>query len=664
MRKSLFVLIIVVSFTSNFAQSKYLIYFKDKGIVEGTVLNKTSQLYQEALKEISDKAIERRKQVMGDEFITFEDLPLNQSYISKLETMGIKIENRLKWFNAVSAYLYESNLERISSLPFVKKIERIRIIKRKINDTNEVLYNKTGSSLYKTNSRTGLDYGQSFNQNNISEVPVIHDLGISGKDVYVGILDNGFNWKTHKAISTRNVVKEYDYVGKDGDVSNAHNHGTAVFSMLGGYDVGRVIGPAFDAKFFLARTENDASETRAEEDNYAQALQDMEAAGVQITSSSLGYTEFDGGIGNYTYASMNGNTSISTKAVNYAFERGMTLFTAAGNEGDKAWRYISAPGDAYNVITVGAVSSLNVLAAFSSRGPTSDGRIKPEIVAMGVLNYYAVTGGGYGSGNGTSYATPIAAGIGAMLKSAFPHLTNVQIRNIFLESGDNTSNPNNDRGWGLISAKKAVTYPNLQKVNNDFKIHKIFINTAGVNSSTVKINYKIGNGSYQSSSMTYDGQLKYTFNLPQGNSGEQYQIYFTYQNNSGVNVQEPASGFYKFNYGNLYLGLLTDVEEQNIPVNYTLSQNYPNPFNPSTKIKYQIPVTSHVQLKVYDFLGKEVLTLVDAVKQPGNYNVEFNSLVSQNAQLSSGIYFYRLITVPQTNSGETFVQTKKMILIK
>jgi serine protease AprX len=507
-------------------------------------------------------------------------------------------------------------------------------------------------SLKKTAS---LNYGNSYTQNNLSEIPAVHDLGFSGAGVYIGILDNGFNYGNQTALKNLNVVKTYNYATKTTDVSNTDTHGTGVFSIMAGYNSGVMIGPAYGAKFYLAKTEVDGSESKAEEDNYVAALQDMESAGVDITSSSLGYTTFDNTATSYTYANMNGSTAISTVALNHAFDLGVSTFTAAGNDGSGTWHYIGAPADAINVMTIGAVTSLNALSDFSSRGPTYDGRVKPEVVAMGSSVYHAVSTNTYTWGDGTSYATPIAAGIGALLKSCWPHLTNVQMRKIFLECGDNATSPNNNRGWGLISAKRAVCYPNLSLSSSVYTLNKIFVDANGVNSSTVKLNYKIGSSSFQSVSLNYDGSLKYNYALPTSTSGSLIEFYFTYTNNNSVSVREPSGTTnYKFSYGTWLISGINENSNSEMPTQFNLSQNYPNPFNPSTVISYQLFSRSKVSLKVYDILGREVATLVNEEQQPGVYNSKFSIL---NSQLSSGIYFYRLQT-------KDYSATKKMILLK
>ena len=620
---SILFLLLIISASVN-SQTKYLIYFKDKGVSPTNSLQKSSALFKLAEKELSERAIERRKQVMGeDNYITYEDIPLNENYVNQIENLGIKIENRLKWFNAVSSYLTDSQLNTIKKLSFVERVNPGAVLKGikdpSIQSTES--QEKTGS-LKKT---TSLDYGGSFTQNNLSDIPTVHDLGIKGTGVYIGILDDGFSPSTYNSLKTRVVVRDSDYVHHLAHVSNQSGHGSSVFCLMAGFDPGNAIGPAYDAKFFLAETENDASETHAEEDNYAAALQDMESAGVDITSSSLGYTLFDAGQTSYTYADMNGNTTIVAQAANLAFQRGVTSFTAAGNYNNDGWWIINSPADAFNIIAVGAVNSGNILASFSLPGPTADGRIKPEIVAMGQGNYVALPDGtSYGTGNGTSYATPISAGIAALLKSCWPHLTNVQIRKIFLECGDNSGNQtNNGRGWGLISAKRVISYPNLSAVNNVYNVlNKIFINSNGVQSSTVRLNFKIGNGPNQSVSMdtvVFNNTLKYNYTLPVSPNGTTVEFYFTYLTNSGGAVQEPTNGTYKFSYGSYNISNLTSVKNDGeIPSQFYLSQNYPNPFNPSTVISYRLSVISKVSLKVYDLLGREVATLVNEVQLPGS----------------------------------------------
>ncbi len=657
MKISTFYFVLFILTANIFAQTKFYIYLKDKGVPETGKLNKTSALYLAAEKELTIAAIERRKQVMGEDYITYEDLPINPSYIKQLESFGVIIENKLKWFNAVTAYLNIDQEKSINSLPYVIRIEKVKSthLVEPINQKESTLQKNAN-----INSTSGLNYGPSLNQNALSEIPAVHDLGITGKDVLIGMLDTGFRWKSHPALKNLKILAERDFIQKDditenqaGDRSDQDSHGTNCLGLMSGYDPGNLIGPAFDASIILAKTEYVPTETKAEEDNYVAALIWMESQGVHITTSSLGYNQFDGGIGDYPWSSFDGKTTITAKALNLSFDRGVTTFTAAGNERNNSWGKLVTPGDALNVITVGAVDFTNRIASFSSPGPTSDGRIKPEVVTMGVSDYVSNTSGKYNTGNGTSYATPISAGIAGLLKSAWPHLNNQQIRKIFLECGDNTSAPNNDRGWGLVSAKRVVSYPNLKKESSSYRLNKIFINSDGVSPSTIKLNYRIGNGNFQSISMNFDGKLKYDYLLPGSADGSLIEFFFTYNNSAGVAVREPLEKNYKFIYGNMIISNITEPTDDGIiPSNYSLYQNYPNPFNPSTTIKYSITQPGLVQLKIYNSLGEVVSTIVNEHKHIGNYNVKF-----LNYNLASGVYFYRL-TINE------YSDIKKMLIAK
>lgn len=673
--KSIIIFLSLLTFSISTAQTKYMIYFKDKGVAPTVSLQKSSGLFKAAEEQLSLKAIERRKQVMGeDKYITYEDIPLNENYIHQVEELGITIANKLKWFNAVSAYLTEDQLRSLQNLSFIQKIEQVRVFKsgNDENKLNEPATNDSNNGLNKISSTTGLNYGLSLTQNALSDIPTVHDLGINGSGVIIGILDSGFRWKSHNSLKNLLVLNEKDFIQNDGvtenqagDASNQDAHGTAVFSIMAGFDQGNIVGPAYGAQFLLAKTEYVPTETRAEEDNYAAALEWMEAQGVDITSSSLGYTTFDDPTTSYTYTNMDGQTTIVAKAANLAFTRGVSTLTAAGNEGNY-WGVgkggIVSPGDSPDIITIGAVDANKLIASFSSRGPSSDGRIKPEIMAMGVNDRHAIAGSTYGNGNGTSYATPIAAGIAALLKSAWTHLTNEQIRKTFIECGDKSTTPDNTYGYGLISAKRVISYPNLSKTNNIFNIlNKIFIDANGVNTSTVRLNYKIDSGSFQTVSMNstvFNSTLKYNYLLP-ASVGSNVEFYFTYQTTGGVTVREPAGNTnYNFTFGSMLIDIGEATPVKEIPSQFYLEQNYPNPFNPSTVIGYQLSIRSDVSLKVYDMLGREVATLVNEVQQPGIYKYTFSGRQNTGSrQLSSGVYFYRL----QTNN---YTSTKKMVLIK
>lgn len=659
MKKYMFVFFIIYALSNLAAQEKYLIYFKDKGSLSKRVLTQSS-LEALAKATLSKKSIERRKKTLGTNYFTKEDFPIDKNYLQKFSDLNVQIVNKLKWFNAVSAYLTDEQVQDLQNLNFIKKIQKVKtlIYKKNIQENFEKELNKNSSdtSIY--------NYGSSFSQNNLSDIPQVHELGFAGQDVIIGLLDSGFDWKNRKCFQRVKVLAEHDFVNSDTVTNNgAYGHGTAVFSILAGFDEGELIGPAFDAKFLLAKTEYVPTETHIEEDNYAAALEWMDSIGVDITSSSLGYNEFDKGEESYTYENMDGKTTIVTKAAEKAFSKGIVVITSAGNEGNKKWRYITAPADGFNVIAVGAVSNDSVITYFSSQGPTADGRIKPEVVAQGQNVYHeAWYSDGYSSGSGTSYSAPIVAGIAGQLLSAYPFLKNTQVRNILLEASDSVTTPNNKYGYGLLSSLRAITFPNVKEDNGKFILNKLFNPSEKINN--VWLNYRYGNSdAINVVQLEKDDKGIYSFEIPDQRNNE--VIVFSYEirdENNNLLYKEPENKNYAWRYGEDNVHLNLNMPELNIiPKDYYLSQNFPNPFNPTTTIQYSIHVDKKydlayqdvpVQLKIYDILGREVATIVNEVKKPGFYSAEFDA-----SNVTSGIYFYRLIV-------DDFIQTKKMIYLR
>jgi subtilisin family serine protease len=641
-------------------QDKYFIYFKDKGADKNFILSKSSAEYQSALNSLTEKAIERRKKNLGEEIIRYEDLPINQNYINELENLGIRIIHGLNWFNCVSAIVPADKIHLIKSLPFVQSVEPVRKLLYKREFESQSAF-RENSQNYSTNN-----YGLSSTQLNLSDIPIVHSKGIDGRNVLIGLLDSGFDWQRHQSLNTRNIIAEYDFVFDDSitanqqqDVPGQDFHGTLVFSIIGGYKDSTLIGAAYNSSFLLAKTEYIGSETHVEEDNYAAALIWMENLGVDITSSSLGYSEFDTGEGSYTYQDMNGKTTIVTKAVELAFERGVVTFTSAGNEGNSKWKYITAPADGFNVIAVGSVDAQNQLASFSSVGPTSDGRIKPEVVAMGVSVYGALAGttNDYRSANGTSTSAPIAAGVGALLLSKFPHLQNSQVRKIILESSSNSQSPNNQIGYGLISAKNALEFPNLRQLNGNFILNKIFFDQNKINSSV-----KLHLAEYGSSFITYDFNTfkddSYEFILPSFSNGNRLEFYFTYQDSSGNTVRVPSNKNYQMIYGSLNISLNLNLLLNNL--DYTVSDIYPNPFLPlkhkTIRIKYRSSGNELFSLSIIDAAGRSIKQ-IKQTSFPGENIVEWNGYSDDGTVCASGVYYF-LISL----NGKEF--GKKLILLK
>jgi len=235
-----------------------------------------------------------------------------------------------------------------------------------------------------------------------------------------------------------------------------------VASIAVGFDEGNLIGPCYGGSVLAATTEFAPTETNQEEDNFVQGLEWLESQGVDVVNTSLGYNEFDAGERSYTTADLDGDTAVTTRAVDIAASLGVIVVTSAGNEGDDPWGFITTPADADSAIAVGAVNAELQIAGFSGRGPTADGRTKPDVVAMGVSVQNASSPAGYSQGNGTSFSSPLVAGVVCQMLQMNPELTPIQVRDILRNTASRTNNPDNTYGWGIIDAEAAIQMADFQ----------------------------------------------------------------------------------------------------------------------------------------------------------------------------------------------------------
>jgi len=282
--------------------------------------------------------------------------------------------------------------------------------------------------------------------------------------VMVAVFDTGFDTLSHEAFAAMSIVDRHDFVNGDDDVANGRDrgegsHGTETLSVLGGWAPGHLIGPAFNATYILAKTEDTSSETPVEEDNWAAAAEWAEARGADVISSSLGYLTFDPGFPSYTPEDMDGQTAISTRAAERAAERGVVVVISAGNAGPSTLHNtLGAPADGRLVLAVGAVNSSGARASFSSVGPSADGRIKPDVAAQGVAVTAAAPGtaSAYTSVNGTSFSCPLTAGVAALVLQARPTATVSEIEDVLRATASQAAQPDNLLGWGIVDATRAI----------------------------------------------------------------------------------------------------------------------------------------------------------------------------------------------------------------
>lgn len=433
---------------------KIWIYFKDKGS-HNLEKYRTNEL-------ISERAAKRRSKVLPiNKLVDERDLPVSQDYIGQISSKVTSVRYASKWFNSLSCIANIEEIEEVRKLPFVAKIDIVSSYgKAKEEEIIEVTEDQI-----EQNKADSLNYGTGRKQVDQINVISLHNRGIRGEGVIVGVFDNGFSLMSHESFAQMNILAKYDFVDNDPfpDIvpSGAGAHGVNTLSTIGGYKSGQLIGPAYKASFILARTENDFSETPVEEDNWVRAIEWAESLGVDVTSTSLGYLTYDSPYPSWTWQNMDGNTTIITKAANRADTLGVVVVNSAGNEASVGTpNTLVAPADGFGVLAVGAVDSFGVRSYFSSYGPSYDGRIKPDVMAMGTAVKVASASitTGYSRANGTSFSCPLAAGVAALILDAHPSLTPTQVRTAMRMTASKWKTPDNLYGYGILNATAAVDY--------------------------------------------------------------------------------------------------------------------------------------------------------------------------------------------------------------
>lgn len=363
--------------------------------------------------------------------------PVYEAYVQQLICLGIEVHGTTKWFNAACVKGFPIGLD---SLPYVKEVKRLGHYKTTQNQVVDV--------------QEEFSYGQSDVQLKMLDLDHYHKLGYTGRGVTIALFDGGFfkadSLKAFDSMwANEQIIGYRDFLYNNDEVFIQDGHGKSVLSIAGLNYPDSMMGAAPHANFILARTETVGREIHLEEYNWIKALEWADSLGADIIHSSLGYSIFDSLEGDYSYADMDGETTIITKATDVAFARGIFVTNSAGNEGAKEWHYITAPCDGKHVLCVGAVDSFGQHAAFSSYGPSADGRVKPEVMAMGHRVSYIHNNGTMQFGSGTSFSGPIIAGMVACLKQAHPTAYNTQIFDAIIRSSDRYNNPDTAYGYGI-----------------------------------------------------------------------------------------------------------------------------------------------------------------------------------------------------------------------
>lgn len=446
------------------SQEHAWIYFADKP--------EAAQYLSDPHSMLTDRAISRKLKYNIP--VDLRDVPVNETYISTVKGQtGIAVMAKSKWFNTVHV---EGSMESINALADLSFVSRIEYANKSLNkNAASNVSNKPKKD--KLENVTTFNYGNAENQVTQIRTDALHDEGYTGKDIVIAVLDAGFpnvnNMTGFQRLRSEGLLLDgYDFVRRDADIYayKGSSHGTLVLSTMAGYVEGNFVGTAPDAAYYLFRTEEAEQETPVEESYWVEAAERADSLGVDVINTSLGYSTFDDPKYNYTTSEMNGEKAFISKGANIAVEKGILVVTSAGNEGNSPfWGVITAPADA-NVLTAGAVNANGEYVSFSSRGPTADGRVKPDVMTQGAASAVINSNDVISTANGTSFSAPILAGSAASLWQAYPDKTNIELMQMIRESASLYSAPTSKMGYGIPDFGKILEQKSPQDPSDDFKI--------------------------------------------------------------------------------------------------------------------------------------------------------------------------------------------------
>jgi subtilisin family serine protease len=379
------------------------------------------------------------------------DYAVSPVYLDSVSHLGAKVLHTSRWMNGATVEASNEVIREIEKCAFVDTVYLTRVDKDALGIPSVSLRKREAKD--ERLEMTSEEMGQ-LEQLNL--LP-LHQAGYKGKGIRIGVADGGF----YHADSLESLPREQwigyaDFTDDKNDIfGSTGKHGALCLTAIVGTSADYQ-GAATEAEYFLFRTEEHSTESPKEIDNWVAAIEMADSLGLHIVSTSLGYTTFDNQEMNFTYADMDGKTSRGAQAAAIATRKGMLLVVAMGNDGNKAWHYLSTPADADSILSVGAVDVAGEIAGFSSYGPSADGRVKPEVCAVGAgTALINPADNEVTDGNGTSFACPLIAGMAASLWSAVPKASNMEIREQIIRSADRYTTPHEQYGYGVPNAWEA-----------------------------------------------------------------------------------------------------------------------------------------------------------------------------------------------------------------
>lgn len=447
MKNFIFLIIFLLSNVISAQTEDAWVFFADKENVQASIDNPITILTQEALdrKALHNIPIDER------------DVPVNENYITQIKNQsGITVYAKSKWMNCVYVRGSQTNIANLTTLPFVTDIE---YADKSLNFAP--ISNPIEDKFAFEEPSRNFNYGFASNQIEMLSGDYLHDQGYTGDGMRIAILDSGFpGVDTEDGFSyvhdDGRILGTYDFIERSETLNNNSSHGTRVFSDIGGYIENDFVGTAPDASFYLFKTEDVTSETPVEEAYWVEALERVDSLGVHVVNTSLGYREYDNPAYSHTYEDLDGQTTFSARGANIGFEKGLLLITSAGNSGNSSFPWVGTPGDSPGMLTIGAVNATGDYASFSSIGPTTDGRIKPDVMAQGQSAYVINQNNEIVTNNGTSFSSPILAGAVACFWQAGLQFPNAQIMHWVRESAHLFNNPTDEMGYGIPNFQTAL----------------------------------------------------------------------------------------------------------------------------------------------------------------------------------------------------------------
>ena len=603
-----------LSLTSEAQLSKYIIKFRDKGSNSFSFSNPAAYL--------SQKAIDRRTRYSIA--IDSSDLPVTARYLDSIRLSGtVTILNVSKWLNAVSIQTTDAAaLAKIRTFPFVQVVSGIALRTTSAISGGDK-FEKEKEQLPVQLKETGVtadffNYGQSFDQVHLHNGEFLHNIGLRGQNMVIGMLDAGFNnYVTVKAFDSvranGQILGIYDFVARDSSVNEDNQHGMQCFSIIAANVPGQFIGTAPKANFYLFRTEDASSEYPVEEFNWVCGAERVDSVGGDVISSSLGYGDkMTDPAFNHSYTEMNGNTTMAAIGADLAAKKGILVVNAAGNEGTNTWKYIITPADGDSVMAVGAVTTKGAVVNFSSYGPSSDGQVKPDVASVGAGTIIQYPNNSIGGGNGTSFACPNMAGLTTCLWQGFPEFNNMKIINALRQSGSKASTPDDRIGYGIPDVRKALA--NLLK--------EFAVASASVANCTATVEWT----SKDVSAMKYEierklpGQNSFIKIAERNGSGNAFGTRPAYQHQDVLTGVAPGMITYRIRQvvdtsvagltavyiDTVTVNLVTGCVDANL-IDVTLA---PNPVRDNVSVRVTTPTaSSSIMIRVFNSNGQLMISL-------------------------------------------------------